>query len=532
MKLNYKMIGISISIIIIGLFRQLTWNNNCFNVDELGWLYLLERIKYNPLPFSGFTAHTSGPFSIYFLSIINLFIETPTLKSLRIFQFVICIIPSLIILNNSISKNGKWLGTFVLFLFFITTPEEYSEFYDFLAYNTEYQIMLFTCIIYYLQKEHQPGFLKIFFTGFLTISLFLVKSQTIIFVGYFNLIYFVQLFIINKRKSYLLILSTLLTLTLFYLLFKQLGVLEGFYYEYLYKNLLYSKIDKVDFISQLSSFIHFISSSIYFFWSLLFIILAIAIGLNWRNNIIQRLNPELIKSALFFIVSLLTIFISTNNFPHYKVLLFLPMSLLIGELAHVINIRTITTKAISIAVLSVVFFLFYSPFYLELLNKIKYNTLKEYQLNLGMNYLESPGYEYVNHRNSKSYKTERNQVLEYMKIQLSQNRKEENKIFILGWFVAQGYYKELLKFSRPISKSAQNQYLMDFFINKDWINYDKEEKNLIIELQNEKPIWIIDSEEILIHLKKFPINKYISTNYQIALKTESITVYKLIGEVK
>jgi hypothetical protein len=532
MKLNYKMIGISISIIIIGLFRQLTWNNNCFNIDELEWLYLLERIKYNPLPFEGFTAHTSGPFSIYFLSIINLFIENPTLKSLRIFQFVLCIIPSLIILNNSISNNGKGFGTFILFLFFITTPDDFAEFYDFLAYNTEYQIILFTSIIYYLQKDQDPHFIKIFITVLLTMSLLLVKSQAVIFVAYFNLIYFVQLFIINKRKSYLLILSTLLTLTLFYLLFKQLGVLEGFYYEYLYKNLLYSKIDKVDFISQLSSFIHFISSSIYFFWSLLFIILAIAIGLNWRNNIIQRLNPELIKSALFFIVSLLTIFISTNNFPHYKVLLFFPMCLLIGELAHIINIKKITSKVISIAILSFVFFLLYSPFYLEILNKIRYKTLEEYQLNIGMNYLESHGYENLDHLDSEFYLKDRKQVLEYMQIQLSQNKKSVNKIYILGWFVAQGYYKELLKYSRPVSKSAHNHYLMEFYLNKDWRNYQKEEKNLITELHNEKPYWIIDSEEVLIHLKKFPLNKYISTNYQIALKTKSITVYQLRGAVK
>jgi len=525
MKLNFRIIGISILIIIIGLFRQLTWNNNCFNVDELGWLYILERIKYNPLPFSGFTAHTSGPFSIYFLSIINLFIETPTLKSLRIFQFVVCIIPSLIILNNSVSKNGKWWGTLILFLFFITSDFPIS--YDFLAYNTEYQILLITCIIYYLQKDLHPRFFKIFITTFLTISLLLVKSQTVIFVGYFMIIYFIQLLITHTKGAYFLIISTLFTFLFYFFLFKSFGVLEDFYYEYLNKNFLYSRLDQVNFFDHFIAFLGFISTSLYYYWILFFSIFGIACWVQVKKTNIHLFNADLIKAILFFLVSLLTIFISTNNFPHYKVLLFLPMSLLLGEFMHLINIRNMQLNMALLVILTCGYFLFYSPIYLEIASKLKHHKLDEYQLKLGTNYLDYSGHDYVNHRNSKLNKKERNQVIDFMKIQLSQKKKQENKLFIFGWFVAQGFYYELLTYIQPISKSAQNQYLMDFYINKDWINYDKEEKNLIIELQNEKPIWIIDSEEILIHLQKFPINKYISKNYQIALKTESITVYRL-----
>lgn len=525
-----KGLYLSLLFIFIGLFRQLSWHNNCFNVDELGWIYLLERIKYNALPFEGFTAHTSGPLSIYFLSIINLFVENPTLKSLRIFQFVVCIIPSMLILHNSISKNGKWLGVFILFLFFITCDFPVSN--DLLAYNTEYQILLFTAIIYYLQKDQDPHFIKILITSFLTISIFLVKSQAIIFAAYFNLIYFIQLFLVNKRKSYLLILSTLLTLVFYYLLFDLLGVLDGFYHEYLFKNLLYSKLEEINYITQILAFIKFITTNLLFFWLLFFIILAITLWYYLKGKLINPISKNFIRSLLFFLISLLTIYISTNNFVHYKILLFIPMSLLIGELAYLIDIKSIQLKVAFVSILTILFVLLNSPIFLEIGRKLKKNKLAEFQLSIGEHYLYFPSCYYFDKPQLVINKSERQEVMAFMTNELKKTNKDQNKIFIMGWFVAQGFYYELLKYCVPISKSAQNQYLMDFYNYSEWAKYKVEEEKILHELKSDKPKWIIDSEEILIHLQKFPIRKYITENYQLALQTKSITVYQLKGAVK
>jgi hypothetical protein len=68
---------------------------------------------------------------------------------------------------------------------------------------------------------------------------------------------------------------------------------------------------------------------------------------------------------------------------------------------------------------------------------------------------------------------------------------------------------------------------MEYFKYKDWENYNKEEISMLYELKQENPEWIMDSEEILIPLNNFPLKKYISENYKVVYKTESITIYHL-----
>jgi hypothetical protein len=511
-------------IVIIGFVRQLYWNNNSLNPDELEWIYLLIRAKYNSIPFLGFTAHTSGPLSIYFLYPINFFTDYPTLKSLRIFQFLVCIIPSLIILYHSISKEGKWLGVHLLALFFITSDFPLGS--DFFAYNTEYQLILFTSIIYFLQKDSNPSFLKVSITSFLTISLFFVKSQSIILVLYFIVSYFIFLRITDQKKSNWLIYSTLISLLIYYLLIQNLGITDHFYREYLYKNFVYSNVNKTDYFNHFLPFLRFVTDSLNFYWLCLFLLLLFVAKKYFRNNVWKPINYNLIKSSLFFLASFATIFVSTNNFSHYKILLFLPMSLLFGELMHLIAINNLYKKLILISGLTIVFFMFNYSFFGDILNHIKLHRISEYRLNRGTKNVEIKGLNYSNRKIFTVNTAERQAALTFMTNHLKQKNKD--KIFILGWFVAQGYYYELLKLSGPpISKSSHNGLIMEYFKYKDWENYNKEEISMLYELKQENPEWIMDSEEILIPLNNFPLKKYISENYKVVYKTESITIYHL-----
>ena len=112
-KLNWELAALITLITTIGYFRSLFWQEVVLNIDELEWSYLLNRVKENPIPFKGFEGHTSGPISIYFLSIINLFTSYPTLKAIRIFQYIFIIIPTcIIVFKASNFKTRIFSSTF------------------------------------------------------------------------------------------------------------------------------------------------------------------------------------------------------------------------------------------------------------------------------------------------------------------------------------------------------------------------------------------------------------------------------------
>jgi hypothetical protein len=203
-KLNWELAALITLIITIGILRSLFWREIVLNIDELEWSYLLNRVKENPIPFRGFEGHTSGPISIYFLSIINLFTSYPTLKAIRIFQYVFIIIPTcIIVFKASNSKTRIFSSTFfflflISFSFILVSPERSND--DFLAYNTEYQLMLFMGIIYYLQQKINPSYLRITIVIILIWLLLFIKSQSLIFVMYFLLKYLYDLYKFNSKS--------------------------------------------------------------------------------------------------------------------------------------------------------------------------------------------------------------------------------------------------------------------------------------------------------------------------------------------
>ncbi|MFM1791824.1 MAG: hypothetical protein RLZZ252_178, partial [Bacteroidota bacterium] len=83
----FKFAGFGAIVLLLFFVRLVSFNTNVLNHDELEWLYGIERTWQDARPFIGFEAHTSGPLSIYFLSVIKLFVSSPTTLHLRLFGF-------------------------------------------------------------------------------------------------------------------------------------------------------------------------------------------------------------------------------------------------------------------------------------------------------------------------------------------------------------------------------------------------------------------------------------------------------------
>lgn len=511
------------------LIRSLTWNSNSLNIDELGWIYLLHRIHINSIPFEGFVAHTTGPLAIYLLSILNVFQEIPTLAGLRQFQFIFCIVPTFYFLYKSVTRNGRWFSLLIFFLFIITNPTNDSlktPVNDFFAYNTEFLLMMMIAAIYYLQKEKSPSNVRIFLVVFLSSCLFFVKSQAIVFTLYFLTIYILQLFFLDKRKVYFFFLFLLvLTLLLIGVLLKY-DLWDAFVFEYLYKNFLYTHLGEFNLISQSLLVNQVFAQSILFFWITGGVIF---LYFSWRiikYYDITFFSYDSMKAVLLLLISLVVIFVSTNNFTHYKVFLFFPMSLAFGEAISSFPMNSIKVRIQIFVLVMSSYFVMYRSIFFEVYSNLSQGKLTEYKNSMGTNPILAYGANPFWSTNNRLDQKERTEVLEYMNQKLNANA-GKSKIYIFGWFVSQGYYYELLKMGLPVSKSAQNQYLLEWFFKKDEVNYQKEEWNLILEFIKDKPDWIIDSESVLLTLKNRPIEKFIRRNYRVAYRSTNFVILQI-----
>jgi hypothetical protein len=508
--------------------RALTWNNNFLNIDELEWIYLLHRIKTNPIPFEGFVAHTTGPLAIYLLSILNFFQESPTLSGLRQFQFFVCIVPTFYFLYRSVSSDGKWLSFLIFFLFIITNDSHYSltaSVNDFFAYNTEYLLMVVIAAIYFIQRVKNPSSIRIISVVLLCFGLFFIKSQAIVFAGYFLCIYFIQLYLYDIKRAYLLVIYSIFFASLIIISLLGSGLWDSFLVEYLYKNFLYAQLNNTNFLSQLVSVKQVFVESILFFW---IIAGALVCYLLWRIiklNEIAFFTFDSLKAYLLLFISLFVVFVSTNNFNHYKVFLFFPMSLTLGEVFATFRIKLVQQKMQLLILLIFSYAFFYRSVVFEISQNFSYSKLREYRNSIGVNPLYARGANPFWSTNNNLDKSERIRVFQYLRRKLNSDN-YNRKIYIFGWFVSQGYYYELLKFGVPVSKSAQNQYLLNWFFAKDFVNYQMEENQLILELKKNKPEWILDSEGVLTSLRNLPIEKYVIGNYTVVFKSENFTVYK------
>ena len=142
---KYIVLG-CLSLFILSL-RIITFREFILDIDELEWLYVMRKCIQDPRPFIGFTAGTSGPFSVYLLTIIHGLTGFQTISSIRIINYFFFIIPTLVLSYASAKKGSKTIAA-ITFTAFITHSMLSDDLSDSLyAYNTEYQVVLVVAIV-------------------------------------------------------------------------------------------------------------------------------------------------------------------------------------------------------------------------------------------------------------------------------------------------------------------------------------------------------------------------------------------------
>jgi hypothetical protein len=513
----------SLAILFILGVRIISFNNNVLNHDEIEWLYGIHRMRIDPTPFIGFDAHTTGPLSIYILSLINFFVAQPQAIHLRLFCFFLMIVPSLALLfwgtKNYLNYMGLGFMTALLSINF--NPFEYVV-EDFFSYNTEFQILLFTAILHTILQGRLTQ-MRVFCFACLHVLFFFVKIQVLFILVYFGLAMLFKLIYHHNRnllKLYVISVILLLTLILLYLLIS--GIFNEAFYIYIEKNILYQahslgkRVDLVTIIkSMLSTFYHqfrYLLISLGISFALLFF------GLYQKRIKIpslkfSRLNHPLFLSGGLFLVSIYTVVVSKNNFGHYYIMTFYPLSIFFSSLY-----RFLISQGIS--------------------DEVK----MAYKLGLCCCFIGAANVQYINrsYRFLFANQEERGNMKlglpkgfnldPRMKVWLEEHHsKDDQTILYLGWDASQMLYYEFGHTFEPVYRSANFYWYQSTFESGNQYFFQHEEANLMEDLIKKPPFYIVDCENLLgkVHNTKF--TKFLQVHYVLVKSEPSFKIFQRLN---
>ena len=513
-KLTYiKLLGFGVILSLLLLVRIVSFNSNVLNPDELEWLYGIDRIFVDPRPFVGFEAHTSGPMSIYILSLIKIFVANPTTMHLRIFCFILFILPTFILLFRFKKKVYNFAGVCFLFLLLSIKHE------DFYCYNSEYQIMVFTAILYTILISELTIWRVLTYALFLVLFFF-IKIQVALILLFFGIAMLIRLL---YRRSYffaaiyLIVGISLLAAVVLYLWYT--STLNEAYFVYIEKNMFYNSTISVKSYEWRSIFKTFLKTQYHFFlYPILivtgcFVLLFLFVRKTFRisNDFIKDLiESDLFLSLLLYIVSIVTILVSKNNFIHYFIISFLPLSLLFSELYLLINQKKITLK-----------YRFDYRFFLLVFFLAQLNITS---LTNGFKYIFSNSHERELYYLGLSNGFEVNpQSVNWLKRRLIG---KSTPILTLGWFKSQMYYYKLKPFCNPVYRSANFFWYLSTFEFKIDDIFKREEANLMEDLEKKPPFYIVDCEGILEKTKGAKFSNYVQANYVLVNSGYNYKIYQ------
>ncbi|MFM6949239.1 MAG: hypothetical protein ACKOWQ_09510, partial [Aquirufa sp.] len=149
-KKNYIVLIILPTVLFIT--RIISFRESLLNIDELEWLYLTRKCLTDPRPFVGFDAHTSGPFSIYFLVLFKTLTGISKLYQLRLISFFFFILPSFFLVYQICQKSAKKIGVLTITLLLCSKSSHFTGYWyeDISSYNTEYQILFLTSLLFWI----------------------------------------------------------------------------------------------------------------------------------------------------------------------------------------------------------------------------------------------------------------------------------------------------------------------------------------------------------------------------------------------
>jgi len=512
---TYKnLITLAFLTFIIFVCRLISFRENSLDPDELEYLYAIRRCLIDPRPFIGFDSHTTGPMAIYLLALIKMLTGFSKLYQLRLITYFCFIVPSLYLIYHALKPGAKIIGAtaFTVFVCISNFPS-FGLYYDgIFCYNTEYQLLLYSSIWYALmQQSFNKG--RIIGIALLIFILPLVKFQaiplTVFFAGYISLKW-----ILRKEYAYLKLATiaygTFIGIGLFYLGLS--GLLDDFYYSYFTKNLTYmsshalgqSSINPLHFIHRIDQFYAFI-----YIFLLIFLYYILNSITETKFSLKNFLLHPLTFSFSFLMVSTITIIISKNDFGHYYIFLFLPISIFIADVYHALAIKNENNKYV------------YAIFMIILLLNFNYSYLSK-SCELVWNKITSKSVDHLTFGKPLHTIIEKD-LVDWLK---KHRQSKEEAILSIGWTQSQALYYELQDDFKPMYSKSNFFYYKNSFETQNTYLFNKEETYLLKALQAEKPLFIVDTWDLLKELKGTRLPLFVAQNYDLKFSLNKNTVYQ------
>lgn len=571
---NYSILIVAFFIICFYFIRIDSFVDYYFNIDEIVYLYLLKRSQFHSLPFEGFDTQTSGPVSIGLLKLFQNIGITINLINYRIILFMMS---SFLMLNYTFkSFNNKYM---IYIIGFTLSALFYIYQLDFLAINTEYQIISIVAIMLFILFKKSVKRIDMLVFSILLITLFLTKFQAVLLFGSLTILWIYKLFLLDeiaKIKEFILtniLLCILLLFTFFYF-----GILDDFYHNYILRNLEYPKLKNApQLIDTLSDngiiWMKYFSPYILLILSNTFINQVKRI--QFKNDtsvknillIIKTPNIQLIlitSLAIFFLAIQYKLGINISHYIPKNMINKLCFSILIILIYLIYRIvKPITFKQLiskknilqnfKLITLLIITFIIYLSIILARYNFTHYFVLcflpiifllgyvverantKQIGLNIifiGLIFIlqtiENRQYDKAFNENIATQKTKNLNYKQYVsKLQID---KQNETIIILGFFEAVPMYYQLSNHFNFSYRTANTQFITLFYqkgLNNQF--FRKEDERLVEDIKIGRPHFIIDTESILSKISRSRTALIIKSKYKIYKKCDKYIIYKCIN---
>lgn len=502
----WTIFGIISIILFVG--RIISFRENSLDPDELEYMYAIRRCMENPSPFVGFDAHTSGPFAIYVLAFFKLMTGFSKLYQLRLISFFFFILPSLFLVAKSAQK-GTAIMSMVAFGILVQcfNVPFFGQYYDgIFCYNTEYQLMIFTAVLFWMLRFGKGSFVIVAF-AFILFVLPFIKFQALPLTAFFGIFLFGKLVFQKEYQHALLLVSSYVVFNLIWFGFLWLiGNMDDFYFAYIEKNFEYissdafgqEKINPLNFLNRFNPYYGFLWIFIFLFGYKLVV---------EKTTVFQRLSVSLFlhpafQSFSFLMVAVLSIILGKNDYGHYYILLFVPAAIFVGDVFK--------------------FFPSFSPvFYIVLLMHFNY-TVFSHSCKLVMDKIQ--------HKSIDQYtfgKPFSLLVNEEMKSYLLAHKVPKATLLSLGWTQSHALYYELQNDFDLTYRSSQCSYYERAFKEKNTYMFQKEEQVLFEDLHKKMPYFIVDTWDLVTQFKGTKLPAFVDKYYELKLKRKDFAIYQL-----
>ena len=514
----YLLLGCSLLLFVT---RIISFREFSLDPDELEWLYDVRKCLIDPRPFVGFDAHTTGPFAIYFLTLIKLVTGFSQLYQLRLVSFFFFILPSLIFVYLMTRNDSKLLGSiaFMVLLCCQNFPQFGHHYDGIFCYNTEYQLLFFTAILMWISRMKTSFYGNLAFT-FILFLLPFIKFQAIPITLFFGGFLGIKLCLDQRWKNLYLLLGFYLGLNAIWLGYLYInGLFDSFYFTYISHNLSYmtnsnfgeQSIHPMNFVRRMNEYYSFV-----YIFLLLFLYLIFS-TFPWKIRSFKQLVREpLTESFLYLLASIVTVILSKNDFAHYYIFLFLPLSVFISDL----YVQLKNQQEGNGRLLYVVFLIIIGV-------NFNYNFLGKSIGLIKSKLLHQPENQFEFGKPLQSLANE--ELTNWLKLHKG---KHPASLIVLGWTQAQAIYYVLREDFSTSARSSHVFYLLDSFQNKNWEFFNKEQEIFLDDIKKDEPLFIVDNWGIMDKLKGQKFTDYILSHYDYQISFAENKVYKRKSLIK